>query len=414
EGAREFLEKKSLLVPNGVEITAQVMSQCLHQIANLVVGPNTPAGRAVVSAIQAAATLLEDMADDGLKTMICDAVLSEVNSMAEDLQSTLADFTTKLSAKVTQHAQTLSQVARPAAAQIPTPAPYRDALMGPPMDVNPRVPAKEGIRARQLLVDFPKESDVHQMSQQEILKLFNVALAKTEIPKDCGRVRMVERLSNKGILGEFTTDAAAKWFAIKDNADSFLTALGASAGGAVVRARHYNVVAYFVPITANPDDLKEILTTNSHLSEEHLVKARWAKNPKNRKASQSVAHMLITFNHPDQANEAILRGLVLCGKKVSVGKSTKEPIRCLKCHGWNHVAAECIVKADTCGACGKKDHRTNDCPDCEESFCTPCGKPGHTSWDRQCPTFLRKCQEFNDRHLENALPFYPSTQPWTW
>lgn len=368
----------------------------------------------VVLAIQATVTLLEDMADNRLKTMIRNTVLSKVNSMAEDLQSTLADFTTKLSAEVAQHTQTLSQAARPAVVQIPTPAPYRDVLLSPPLDVNPRIAAKEGIRARQLLVDFPKESDVYQMSQQEILKVFNVALAKTEIPKDCRRMRMVERLSNKGILGEFTMDAAAKGFAVKDNADSFLTALSTSAGGTVVRAWHYNVVAYFVPITANPNDLEEILTTNSHLSEEHLVKARWVKNPKNRKALQSVAHMLITFSHPDQANEAILQGLVLCGKKVSVGKNTKEPIRCLKCHGWNHVAVECIAKVDTCGACSKKDHHTNNCPDCKESFCTPCGKPGHASWDRQCPTFLRKCQEFNDCHLENTLPFYPSTQPWTW
>ncbi|KAF8175359.1 hypothetical protein BJ912DRAFT_1064290 [Pholiota molesta] len=269
---------------------AQVMSQCLHQIANLVDGPNTIKGKTLADVIWSVATLLEDMADDGLKMMIRDAILCEVNSMAEDLQLTFTGFTTKLGAKVTQHVQTLSQATRPLEGQAPTPSPY----------------SKEGIRVCQLLVDFPKDSNVHQMSQQEILKAFNVALDKTEIPKDCGRIRMVKHLSNKGILGEFMTDAAAKWFSTKSNANSFVAALGTTAGGAVVWAQHYHVVVCSMPITANPGDLDEILATNTHLSEEYLVKARWAKNPKNRKALQSIVHMIVTFNHPDQANEAIL------------------------------------------------------------------------------------------------------------
>lgn len=49
--------------------------------------------------------------------------------------------------------------------------------------------------------------------------------------------------------------------------------------------------------------------------------------------------------------------------------------------------------------------------------CTPCGDllgVGHASWDRTCPTFLRKCREQDRTHPQNALPFFPSTAEWTW
>ena len=48
------------------------------------------------------------------------------------------------------------------------------------------------------------------------------------------------------------------------------------------------------------------------------------------------------------------------------------------------------------------------------THCVNCGLDDHTSWSRECLTFVRKCQEFNTKHLENGLPYYPSTEPWTW
>ena len=36
----------------------------------------------------------------------------------------------------------------------------------------------------------------------------------------------------------------------------------------------------------------------------------------------------------------------------------------------------------------------------------------HTSWSRDCPTFVRKCREFDKKHPENDLPYYPSTELW--
>jgi hypothetical protein len=38
----------------------------------------------------------------------------------------------------------------------------------------------------------------------------------------------------------------------------------------------------------------------------------------------------------------------------------------------------------------------------------------HVSWSRECPTFLRKVEDFNERNLDNLLPFYPTSDLWTW
>jgi len=43
-----------------------------------------------------------------------------------------------------------------------------------------------------------------------------------------------------------------------------------------------------------------------------------------------------------------------------------------------------------------------------------CNVDDHTSWARDCPTFIRKCQEYNTKHPENSLPYYHSSEPWIW
>ena len=38
----------------------------------------------------------------------------------------------------------------------------------------------------------------------------------------------------------------------------------------------------------------------------------------------------------------------------------------------------------------------------------------HASWNRACPTFLKKTEEVNSRNPENTLHFFPTTKSWTW
>ena len=120
------------------------------------------------------------------------------------------------------------------------------------------------------------------------------------------------------------------------------------------------------------------------------------------------------FADPDATNRAKTTGLIICNKRVSVSKYKKEPIRCLKCQGWNHVAAECILNVDICGTCRVRGHHTSACTNTDTIHCRSCGTDNHTSWARDCPTFIRKCKEFDMKHPENNLPYYPSLEPWTW
>ncbi|KAF8234339.1 hypothetical protein L208DRAFT_1549999 [Tricholoma matsutake] len=178
-------------------------------------------------------------------------------------------------------------------------------------------------------------------------------------------------------------------------------------------ARNFNIMAYFVPLISDVTEKShiEVMETNG-LSKDSISKCRWAKAPGWRNPNQSVGHMIIMFTDPDSANKAILDGLVIYNKKVSVTKCKREPIRCLKCQGYNHVVHKCIISRDICARCGE-NHRTSDCS-VSTLLCTPCGIHGHASNDQTCPTFLRKCTEHNERNPENLFPFYPSTETWTW
>jgi len=91
-----------------------------------------------------------------------------------------------------------------------------------------------------------------------------------------------------------------------------------------------------------------------------------------------------------------------------------EPTRCLKCHKYGHIARTCEEKDKTCGTCGAKGHRTDACQEKSKTHCVSCKKDDNCSWDRSCPTFIKKCEEYNKKHPENTLPYFPSVEPWTW
>ena len=92
----------------------------------------------------------------------------------------------------------------------------------------------------------------------------------------------------------------------------------------------------------------------------------------------------------------------------------KESIFCLKCQGWNHIASECIKRYNLCGTCGEEGHQTSTCKAIGKQFCISCKTDNHPSWAMHCPTFIRKCKEFDQKHPENSLLFYPSQEPWLW
>ena len=126
---------------------------------------------------------------------------------------------------------------------------------------------------------------------------------------------------------------------------------------------------------------------------------------------QTCGHLILTLQMAAAVNEVLAHGLLMCHKKVYAEKCKKEPIQCLKCHRWGHLARACSTAGDTCGTCAQK-HRTDTCTNKDKPYCVPCGKLGHVSWDRGCLVFQNKCNEVNDRMEENSMPYFPMSEIW--
>ncbi|KAF8805473.1 hypothetical protein BYT27DRAFT_7104439, partial [Phlegmacium glaucopus] len=410
--ARSFLESRLLLVPEGHPVTMGSLAAMLFQVAALDKIP-----REVAQAIRAAAYLLDEIEEGAIAAMAREAVNDQLTYMNDELKTLTDHLGTVLEKEMEKQLESFSTAVK-GLAVAPNKS-FKDALLsgGPaPPSVDPRILAREGIKARQFLVDFLADSGIRELSLSDVSKKFNKAIIEAGGNVATHKIRSVERLANSGILGEFLTDDGAKWLAQQSHADDFIAAFGALGLGASIKKRNHPVIAYYVPLhlnTSNPIHFSEIEEING-MQKGDLLKIRWAKPPIRRTDKQTCSHLILTFSNPDAANRAKAKGLIICNKKVSAAKYKKEPIHCLKCQGWNHVASECIRKDDICGTCGNEGHRTSDCMNRDRHRCVSCGTDDHPSWARHCPTFLRKCREFDLKHPENGLPFYPSQESWTW
>jgi len=114
----------------------------------------------------------------------------------------------------------------------------------------------------------------------------------------------------------------------------------------------------------------------------------------------------------DSANTLIRDGLVICGMKVRPTKQKHEPMQCMKCRRWGHLAAECPSEKDTCGNCGE-EHRTDTCKNRNKPFCVACKENTHASWSRDCPEFIRRCMIYDERRPENVMPYFPTEHDWS-
>jgi hypothetical protein len=105
-------------------------------------------------------------------------------------------------------------------------------------------------------------------------------------------------------------------------------------------------------------------------------------------------------------------GMHICGTKIFPAKLKQEPIQCMKCRKWGHVAAACLEASDTCSTCGG-EHQTCSCNTTDKIHCVSCKANMHASWDRNCPEFIWRCALHNKKHPENNLIFFPMEEDWT-
>ena len=297
---------------------------------------------------------------------------------------------------------------------------YRDVLVTRQTETHkasapPRILGDMERRAKQILIDIYDEegSNALEKSLEELTDKANEILAKmSDADKpEVVKVEAALKTKKKAILLTLNSKEAAIWIREPGNEATFADAFSK---GAHIREREYILVAPRVPLTfdpGNPDHLREIEETNA-LPKLVIRKARWIKPAERRRNGQRLAHATLTVTSVNAANKLIKDGLRICGSMVNPAKQKLEPIQCMKCRRWGHFADKCLESEDTCGTCGGK-HRTSACENSSRLHCVSCNVDSHTSWDRSCPEFTRRCAAIDERNPVNSMPFFPAEQDWT-
>ena len=378
-----------------------------------------------VNAIRASAFLLEELEETAINETIRIAFDSQITELASDMKILVEDTGVKVDQRIKdsfeQVIKDLKQAQTPPGFGTQTnttarnasgayPHPCASALVNPPPNVNPVLAAKEGIRARQFLMVGPKDSalDIHDTQKMR------ADLNKTakELGLSGGKIRSSATQKDGSILIEVDSDAAAIWFNDGVNRAEFCSALG---DGFVFKTRIFNVLAFNAPLNLDPSNdshMKEINEAND-LDDNNITAIRWAKPIDRRTDHQRSAHLVLSFSSPDEANRAITNGIIICNKKCHVEKIRREPIRCLKCQRWNHMAKDCTERGNTCSNCAGT-HRTASCLHPYMTRCVSCHSDDHASWSRQGPTFLKRVVDFKERNPESSMPYFPTADHWTW
>ncbi|KAF8219610.1 hypothetical protein L208DRAFT_992928, partial [Tricholoma matsutake] len=411
-----WLTAKGLLAPSGSMPLLAALAKTLFQVGAL---PNTPLQ--TLNGIQAVAFLLQESEIANMAKEVSDMMMKELTSITDRIQTTLREkmeeAITKLHEKLEELGKLTTKIGDIAEKGRMMATPYQDALnqepVGPPVQVDPWVRAKESIRARQFLWTLSMDTqDLKTMLAPQLLKHLNTKLDKAvKMTREECRLCSAVWLKNGGMLVKAEDDKSATWLCSEANILHMECKLETSI---VIESHNYSSMAYFIPLTFNAMErshIEEVAETNN-LPKDSIKKCRWAKAPEQHNPNQTVGHIIITFTDPDSTNQAILNGLVICNKKVLVTKCKREPVRCLKCQGYNHVVNECIIQRDICAKCGE-NHRASEC-NSPILTCTPCRVQGHASSNWTCPTFLKKCTNHEVKNPENLLPFFPSKESWTW
>ena len=176
---RKYLEKLSLICPPGKPATHQSLSTCLHQISALP-GIQKP----VMNTVRAVAFLLDELEETQINITVKDAFDSQLNEYTTDMLSLIKDAKDKIKtqidkieAKITSSittAQNSRHTACNATANTPGSAnSYVAALINPPPHANPRLAAREGIKAWQFAIVGLKKSAVTHLNTQQLKDLLN-------------------------------------------------------------------------------------------------------------------------------------------------------------------------------------------------------------------------------------------------
>jgi len=427
KAGRDFLEGKKLLVPVGMPLNTAMAAICLHHITAMAPGiPPT-----VTNAIRALAFLMEEVDTTAAIQNYHDGFNTELDNFTTELGQLVADARTKLDLQLEDMAQAttrITQTANDARTQpqsatnpqtinhtltvTPEQPTYSQVLLQSPKELDPRMLARHNIRRRQVMLEgIEKESRFGKMGDTDMREEVNERLQ--ELGGDKVRARAATKQRNGGVLLEMDSDYGAGWTRTQANIDKLCAAIGEQV---TTKKRSYNLIAKFAPLTATLEHesfLDEVHEANN-LDAGTISSMRWLKPLHRRTKGQVCGHIMLKVTDATEANRMIVLGIYVANKKITVEKCRVDPVRCLKCQGYNHFAKECIAKSDTCGHCGDQGHRTSNCTNTTKVRCISCNTDDHPSYFRECPTFLKKAADKNNITPENNLPFIQTEEAWTW
>lgn len=320
--SRKYLEKYSYLCPPGEPTSNAALAYCLHQISTLAGIP-----KHAVNAIRSAAFLLEDLQEIAINETIRSAFDSQITEFTSDMKLLVEDVNIKIderikeaieqaieNGKVIQTAAHQDTQTQPENLSTRVSTTYATALINPPPHVNPKLAAREGIRARQFLISGIGESAFGQYDTQKLKAELNKITGEIGLKE--GKIRSLTKQKDGNTLVEVDSDIAAKWYANAINRVELCTTLGEDV---TFKTRTFNVLALNSPLNIEPEEQKhldEIHEVND-LENNTISAIRWAKPIVRRSSQQRSAHLALTFTNPTAANRAIANGIVLCGKKES-------------------------------------------------------------------------------------------------
>ena len=331
--------------------------------------------------------------------------VASLKQVASDMTKTIGEATTATT-NITDTAHSYKQALLQAAPQVTQPQ------QGGASQSDPRIIRDMDRKARQILIDT-LDTKILNVSLEEIKEKVRSSIAGISDPpppQDIG-ISEINKLRKGGFTILFKDKDVILWLQDPETRRKFLIGIAVDAE---ISNRFFPILVPRIPITFNPTDdnhLREIEEAND-LPSGTIEKARWIKPEYRRTIGQRAAHAIFTLKDVTEANRCIRDGLRICGLRIRPCRLKHEPLQCMKCRKWGHFANACTATADTCGTCGG-DHRSSDCTRGGTTYCVSCKADTHASWDRGCPEFMRRCEQYNENYPENNLTYFPTDEDWT-
>jgi hypothetical protein len=283
----------------------------------------------------------------------------------------------------------LTESLTPASGRGPQARPYAVPSLAKPPTQSPSQSISKNREITIKLNDSNQGSQVRTATREQLIECINRAICNSSnesLTKSQACIRAVKRHPS-GDLTLYTES--------KEHTDSLIThrAEWQSAIGpdARVVVPTYGILVHGISteldVTNTPDITDRIKRDNPSYQEAQITYTGWLKKDRTGKRAST---MVVEFNHPRHANEAILNGII-AGAQLFTCEYYDRACKlkqCLRCQQYGHIGTHCKAM-EACSYCaGNHDSRT-----CEEKGRRPKPEPKcanckgkHPAWSPHCST----------------------------